>query len=53
MDWGQMCVCVSILNVQMWKTLSAVKPVGWRVEKSTLTTVRYRVTERDVMSDWL
>lgn len=25
-----------------------VKPMGWRVEKSTLTTVMYRVKERDV-----
>lgn len=53
MDWGQMCVCVSFLNVQMLKSLSAVKPMGRKVEKSTLTIVMYRVKERDVMSNWL
>lgn len=53
MDLGQMCVCVSCLNMQMLKSLSAVKPMGQRVEKTTLTTVMYRVKERDVTSDWL
>lgn len=50
MVWGQMCV--SFLNMHMLKSLSAVKPTGWRVEKHTLTSVIYRVEERDVMSDW-
>ena len=53
MDWGHMCVCVSFLNMQMLKSLSAVEPMVWSVAKSTLTTVMYKVKERDVTSDWL
>lgn len=53
MDGGQMCVCVPFLNMQMLKSLWAVKPMGRKVEKSTLTIVVYRMKERDVMSNWL
>lgn len=49
---GQMCLGVSFLNMQMLKNLSAEKPMGWSVEKSTLTTGTHR-GERDGASDWL
>lgn len=38
MGLGQMCVCVSFLNMQMLKGLSAVKATGWRVAKTALGT---------------
>lgn len=53
MGLGQMYVCVSFLNMQMLKSLPAMKTIGWRAEKTTLTTVIYGVKERDVTSDWL
>lgn len=48
----QMCVCVSFLNMQLLKSFPAVKPLRWRVENSTLTTVKCGVKERAVTCDW-
>lgn len=43
---------ISLLNIQMLNSFSAVKPLRWRVENSTLSPVKCAVKERGVMCGW-
>lgn len=50
MNWGQMCVCI-ISQYADAEEFPALKPLRWRVENSTLTTVKCGVKERGVTCD--